>query len=79
MYQDQLKAAQGEKEGKEALIKENGRLEERLRTLESKLHEYESQPETLKGAIDMSGHAKDASTKKPSSPNADNATSVTVP
>lgn len=41
IYQDQLKIAQEEKEGKEALIKENGRLEERVRTLEEKISTYQ--------------------------------------
>lgn len=68
-----------EKEGKEALIKENGCLEERIRTLESKIQEYESQLEASKDEIKVLGYAKDVTIKKPSSPNADNATSANVP
>lgn len=68
-----------EKEGKEALIEEIGGLKERIRTLESKLQEYEPQPEASKEEIKVLGHAKNATIKKPSSPNADNATSANVP
>lgn len=68
-----------EKEGKEALIEEIGGLKERIRTLESKLQEYEPQPEASKEEIKVLHHAKNVIIKKPSSPNADNATSANVP
>lgn len=67
MYQDQLKAAQGEKEENKALIEEIGGLKERIRTLESKLQEYEPSPELPKGKIKGLGSsetAKPAHTKK---------------
>lgn len=78
MYKDQLQAAKDEQDrkdmqlreertAKEALIKENGRLEERVRTLESKLQEYEPSPELPKGKIkglSSSETAKPANIKK---------------
>ena len=58
---------------------EVGALKEEIGALKAKLAQYE--PETEDSKVNPKGlsHAKDASTKKPSSPNADNATSATAP
>lgn len=58
---------------------EVGALKEEIGALKEKLTQYESQPEDSKEHPKGLGHAKNASTKKPSSPNADNVTSATAP
>lgn len=65
MYQDQLKIAQEEKEENKTLIKENGRLEERICALESKLQEYEPSSNNPKG-LEFGKNVKSADTKRPS-------------
>lgn len=62
MYKD-------EKEGKEALIRENGRLEERIHTLEAKLQEYEASPppvahKEIREVLGSPETAKDAPIRK---------------
>ena len=58
---------------------EVGKLKEEIGALKAKLAQYESQPEVNKDNLKGLGSVKNASTKKPSSPNADNVTSVTAP
>lgn len=79
MYQDQLKVAQEEKVDNKSLCKENGRIEERLRILEAKLQEYESQLGASKENAKGLDHAKNASIKKSSLRNNPNADSAIVP
>ena len=58
---------------------ELGMLKERIVALKSKLAQYEAQLEVSKDNLKGLDSVKNASTKKPSSPNADNVISVTAP
>ena len=58
---------------------EVGMLKEQIGALKAKLAQYESQPEVSKDNLKGLDSVKNASTKKPSSPNADNVISVTAP
>ena len=54
-------------------------LKEQIGALKAKLAQYESQPEVSKDNLKGLDSVKNAYTKKPSSPNADNVISVTAP
>ena len=58
---------------------EVGMLKEQIGALKAKLAQYESQLEVSKDNLKGLDSVKNASTKKPSSPNADNVISVTAP
>lgn len=67
-----------EKAENRELIRENGRLEERIRILETQLKEYQSVSElSIERTADLTD-AKDVSTKKPSSRHGSNAGSPGV-